>query len=365
MTLLSCVVASLAVVSSTGEALAPQCKRFDQIYASGKELCENMWNDAFVYEEDESKAYTMWFFDKSNPNDATSRGLGLLSGKHDTCHLDYYHKDTPGPEPENFTECHPWKENACCVHGTVETADKLKEGYGAQYHWDRCGPLTPECERFFVQESCFYECDPNAGLFRKWNTTVYDARCDAGATGYDKAHATAQGCSHNAWQMHKMPIKASYCDAWLTACASDNFCASDSGDFFTCATEYKAVDDAQALLEKQKLESQAALAKQEAAMKKALEKEVKERQRLNAEIDELQGDRGLAPALVAVVVALAIVASLALCVAVYLVRMERSGNPVFGKLLEEAGGKGQQGEGNGATIGSLAPQELQAQTDQL
>merc|ERR1712194_492097 len=22
---------------------------------------------------------------------------------------------------------------------------------------DRCGPLSPECERFFVQEACFYE----------------------------------------------------------------------------------------------------------------------------------------------------------------------------------------------------------------
>jgi len=46
------VIAAPAVVLGSG---APECKRFDEIYASGKELCENMWNDAFAYEEDESK----------------------------------------------------------------------------------------------------------------------------------------------------------------------------------------------------------------------------------------------------------------------------------------------------------------------
>ena len=35
-----------------------------------------------------------------------------------------------------------------------------------------------------------------------------------------------------------MPIKASYCDAWYTACIDDKFCASDGGDFFSCAKEY-------------------------------------------------------------------------------------------------------------------------------
>lgn len=24
------------------------------------------------------------------------------------------------------------------------------------FQWDRCGPLSQECERFFVQEACFY-----------------------------------------------------------------------------------------------------------------------------------------------------------------------------------------------------------------
>ena len=57
----------------------------------------------------------------------------------------------PHPQPDSFTECHPWKEQACCSQGTVESADKLRKSYGPEYHWDRCGPLSPECERFFVQ----------------------------------------------------------------------------------------------------------------------------------------------------------------------------------------------------------------------
>jgi len=302
----------LATPTSAADPAAPQCKRFEEIYPSGKELCENMWNDAFVYEEEEAKAYTMWFWDKANPNDAISRDLGLLTGTHDVCHLDYFHKDTPGPEPESFTECHPWKDNACCSHQTVQSATKLKEGYGAEYHWDRCGPLSPECERFFVQEACFYECDPNAGLFRKWNATEYNPKCDAYAPEYDEAFATAQGCDHNSWQMHKMPIKASYCDAWLTACAKDKFCSSDDGDFFTCATHYEAFDFAAA----------------------ALEKKQKEFERLEAEVDNMKGE-SIDPVILVLVILLACIACLAVCGGVWLIRREKSGKPVFTKQVDE------------------------------
>merc|ERR1712048_1392898 len=134
----------------------------------------------------------------------------------------------------------------------VMSAQKLKEGYGEEYHWDRCGQLSPECERFFVQEACFYECDRNAGLYRKWNATEYDPKCDANAPEYDEAFATSTSCNHNKWQMHKMPIKASYCDAWLTACSKDKFCATDDGDYFTCAKHYEVVDMAVELEKKKK-----------------------------------------------------------------------------------------------------------------
>jgi len=310
----------LVAPSAAADPAQPSCKRFDEIYATGKELCENMWDDAFVYEEDESKAFTMWFWDKKNPNDATSRDLGLLTGNLDVCLLDYFHKDTPGPEPDSFTECQPWKNNSCCAYQTVSSAQKMKEAYGAEYHWDRCGPLSPECERFFVQESCFYECDANAGLFRKWNTTVYDPRCDKYAAGYDEAYAKAQACDHNTWQMYKMPIKASYCDAWLTACTKDRFCASDTGDYFTCAAEYLEVDLAAAELAKKEKELNATMVL---------------RDRLQAEVVDLKASSGIDPGIVILIVVLAIVAGIAVCGGLWLIRREKSGKPVFAKQVDE------------------------------
>lgn len=80
-------------------------------------------------------------------------------------------------QADNFVECHPWKEYACCNQSTVATVDTINQGYGAEYRceeglggcgdsrptgltripsplprsWDRCGPLSQACERFFVQ----------------------------------------------------------------------------------------------------------------------------------------------------------------------------------------------------------------------
>lgn len=273
----------------------PECKRFDAIYQNGKELCEQMWDGAFKYETDEAKAYTQWFFTSHNPNDDISRSMGKLgNAPHDTCHLNFFHKDAPGPEPDAFTECHPWKSHACCAHDTVETHTKLKEGYGEEYHWDRCGPLSPECERFFVQEACFYECDPNAGLYRKWSKAVYNA----------------SNKDHNEWQMHNMPIKASYCDAWFTACRKDKFCASDGGSYFSCAAEYKVAD-----------------------------------QGASAAANQNKEDGLSTGAIVGFVIAGVLI--LTLCFGgCFIIMRERAGKPLFGKLLEGSGGKSGQAVGN-------------------
>ena len=34
-----------------------------------------------------------------------------------------------------------------------------------------------------------------------------------------------------------------YCDSWYEACADDLFCASEGGDFFSCAAEYEECDE--------------------------------------------------------------------------------------------------------------------------
>jgi folate receptor len=68
------------------------------------------------------------------------------------------------------------------------------------------------------KEACFYECEPNAGLFRMYNES-------------EKGNP-----DFNTWQLEKMPIKKSYCDAWYTACYEDFFCGK--GDFWECDAHY-------------------------------------------------------------------------------------------------------------------------------
>eukprot|EP00729_Bicosta_minor_P003432 gene3432-3063_t len=233
----------------------PQCKTFREIYGGGKQLCENMWGDAFKYETNEDEGFVMWWDSGSNPNTQTVESLDsllhLTSEHTDMCHLDYYHRETPGPA--ELTECAPYKDNACCEPPTVRSAQTIKEAYGQKYHWDRCGPLSPQCERYFVEEACFYECEPAAGHYRRYPATPsatvvdehvrpeFESQCDSYSENYN---ATAD-CSHNSWELFQMPIKASYCDAWYEACADDFFCASEGGDFFSCAAEYEECDEGQ------------------------------------------------------------------------------------------------------------------------
>ena len=266
-----------------------ECKPFKEIYASGKELCEQMWADSFKYEQNEDAAYAMWFFDQVNPNNAIAGSLGKKASP-DTCQLQSLHKQgadgsyaAPSPESDASHECYPWKDNACCHSETVNTATAINEAYGPGYHWDRCGPLSNACEQFFIQEACFYECSPHAGSYRRYDdktvaafqafmaetgtgegpcyTGVYDPD-DAMYQGnfmhdginYPKSDFYGDGCyGPNRWQMYKMPIKASYCDAFYTACMDDHFCAAageSGGSFFGCAADYRegvAAAEAEAL----------------------------------------------------------------------------------------------------------------------
>eukprot|EP00934_Nitzschia_sp_Nitz4_P004457 Nitzschia sp. Nitz4//scaffold273_size25297//5642//6469//NITZ4_008314-RA/size25297-processed-gene-0.3-mRNA-1//-1//CDS//3329545241//4447//frame0 len=258
------LIASSALVLAS--AWEESCTQFKNIYADGTELCEVMWGGAFEVVDDESQAYTMWFFDSdNNPNDEITRTLFGDSTVPDECHLQYFHKETPGPEDE-MTECHPWKNNACCDSTTVQSVEQLNDAYGDGYHWDRCGPMSQACERFFVMEACLYECEPSAGLFRKYNDSQ------------------TEHPDYNEWELHKMPIKKSFCNAWYDACANDYFCGT--GDFFECAAYY------------------------EDNHSESLAKEI---------------DTGL---VVGLSIA-AVVAAIGVCFAAFLVRREKQGKPVF------------------------------------
>lgn len=233
----------------------PECRKMKDIYAGGREICENMWDGAFKYEEDEDNSYTMWFFDsKNNPNDAITarlKGQNKIQGEFnlpvDQCFLEYYHKGDghevdnsqhPTEEPETFQECHPWADRSCCHQDTVSSVKKIRESYGPEYHWDRCGPMSQACERFFVMEACFYECEPNAGVYRKHKGSADHPDPFAGSQQLhdDTSEET------NSWQLHQMPIKASFCNAWYQACKEDYFCGADNGSYFSCAKQWEPFD---------------------------------------------------------------------------------------------------------------------------
>jgi len=275
----SALAAALLSASSPKAVTAweESCTQFKDIYADGTELCEKMWNDSFEVVDDASRAYTMWFFNENdNPNNFVTEQLFGGSEKPDQCHLQWYHKDAPSPEGDDMTECHPWKNNACCDSNTVQSVDKLNARYGEGHKWDRCGPMSQACERFFVMQACHYECEPSAGLFRKYNKTQ-----------------TADP-DYNEWQLYKLPIRKSFCDSWYTACVNDYFCGE--GDFFECEADY--------------VKTQAVIAAKEADV---LEKE------------ESKKTTGLVTGLIVV----GVLAVVGVGAVAFLYHREKQGNPVF------------------------------------
>lgn len=320
----------LAATASPVRAWSETCTPFKEIYTGGKDLCERIFDDSFKYEVDEDKAYTMWWFDKTNPNEKTAKSLGLTVP--DTCQLQYFHKPEPyDPEDDSFTECRPWKDNACCKQSTVASAEAIRTGYGAGYEWDRCGPMTSECSRFFVQEACMYECDVTAGLYR---------RCTD-----EQVAAAKEGdlCAGNTWQMYKMPIKASYCDAWYSACANDYFCngGDKPGDFFSCDQHYwdtKAKDEL-AVIEAEKAEKvklQAEVDTMQAEVNASLavtEAEKAEKVKMQAEVNTMQAEVDASLPTYAVVIIILVVALIFLICIGYIIKREKAGQPMFMSLV--------------------------------
>jgi len=216
---------------------AQHCLPIKQLYADGQDLCSRMYSDpvqAFRYvpvdDPEYNLSYTMWWFTDANPNDATTAlrmQAGLINMTQYTngtnqCYLkssSTYQKPYPTDNSMNMTECIPYRKHACCYESTVINDHALNVEYGSAYKWNRCGPISPQCERFFVQEDCMYECDPNIGLYRL----------------YPPGNPNATG---NEWIVANMPIKGDYCDMWFEACQDDLFCGT--GDFFSCAAEYQA-----------------------------------------------------------------------------------------------------------------------------
>ena len=109
------------------------------------------------------------------------------------CHLDYYHNDISAPTNLTGTLCSAWADNSCCDRSTAEK-HKYDGDYNALYSGEglgisNCGVPSTACQKWFILESCLYECDVNAGRYRHHQG---DAACSAG---------------NNAWQISGMPLK--------------------------------------------------------------------------------------------------------------------------------------------------------------
>ena len=68
--------------------------------------------------------------------------------------------------------------------------------------------ISEECQAFFDAENCFYECDKNVGKWRRHEN------CN---------EEDADWANHNAWEVYKMPIRASTADDMYEACKNDYF----------------------------------------------------------------------------------------------------------------------------------------------
>ena len=77
------------------------------------------------------------------------QGDGFVQpGPPDFCLQGPFHKTTPGPEEEEFTECLSWQNNTCCNVALSESISRHKAVGLYNYSWDLCGTLSPQCEEF-------------------------------------------------------------------------------------------------------------------------------------------------------------------------------------------------------------------------
>jgi len=247
-------IAGLALAATAAER-EYECQPIKDMYESGTELCEMMWSDSFEVVDDAVKSYNMRFFDGSNPNDAVSKNIfneTILTEENECYIKDYYHKPNSSAEAD-LGACEVYRKNGCCKADKVTSYEVINNLYGADYHWDRCGPMSKKCEAYFLQEACFYECDVNVGYWRKFyaqstevndnvNRTKYVEECnpdtyDNETEGEEFVENNPDECvggKHNRWQLYKMPIKRSFCDNMYAACKDDLFCGGKHGSYFDC-----------------------------------------------------------------------------------------------------------------------------------
>lgn len=187
-----------------------RCNTFADTFADAKELCEQMWDGAFIYEPEEDTAYTMsWEPGTPNPNNQVNLHVAFpdpcpgqdfpdadeVCGEEALRHPDIIphacelctvrNNFTGTPElgatkvastsEEDLGPCSAWNSFSCC---TPEAAEEVISGalYGSQSNVNRCYDnedltvgVSELCKRWFIAESCLYECDVSVGKYRRYD----------------------------------------------------------------------------------------------------------------------------------------------------------------------------------------------------
>uniref|UniRef100_A0A8C6UNX0 Zgc:109949 n=1 Tax=Neogobius melanostomus TaxID=47308 RepID=A0A8C6UNX0_9GOBI len=113
------------------------------------------------------------------------------------CLQDGRHKATPSPEP-HLQECSLYADNSCCTEEHIQDISHVPSASNKNEPWDRCGPLSPECEGFLKRVSCFYRCSPDAARWPHPQRRSY---------------------------IQAVPLCHSFCRDWFEACRMDMTCA--------------------------------------------------------------------------------------------------------------------------------------------
>ncbi|UYV64180.1 FOLR1 [Cordylochernes scorpioides] len=116
------------------------------------------------------------------------------------------HKSKPGPEDVLFNQCSPWREKSCCTPQTTKDLH-LTKMYNMNYN--HCpkpdgSDLSAKCFRHFIQDHCFYECEPNIGPWvNKTDRKMAEER------------------------FTNVPLCQSDCQSWFEACKDDYTCVDN------------------------------------------------------------------------------------------------------------------------------------------
>jgi folate receptor len=131
------------------------------------------------------------------------KSIGLNTDSYDLCIDSKFHKQKPGPESSLYSQCEPWKEYSCCTKNTTKRAHEETNHYN--FNFNNCGkPMSKECKRHFIQDLCFYECEP-----------------------YVKPWVVKVKRSFAKERIFNVPLCASDCDQWWNSCKDDYTCASN------------------------------------------------------------------------------------------------------------------------------------------